>query len=181
MPSDNELMIRVKNGDFDPLAVLYERYNRVLFGFFFKTTFDAQSSEDLVQTVFFKIIKYRERYKAEEGPFTAWMFRIAHNANIDDYHSREHSRKNVPLHESDVQSGEDPDEDLQKSETSRRLRKALQGLNERQREVLILSRYQGMKYEEIAKILNCRVGAVKARVFRAVEKLRRVYGRLEGC
>jgi len=57
-------MARVKDGDLDPLAVLYERYNRMLFAFFFKTTLDAQASEDLVHPVFVKIIKYREGYRA---------------------------------------------------------------------------------------------------------------------
>ena len=57
---DDELMIRVKHGDLDKLAVLYERYSRALFAFFFKITLDSQTSEDLVQTVFFKIIKYRD-------------------------------------------------------------------------------------------------------------------------
>ena len=181
MPSDNELMSRVKNGDLDKLSVLYERYNRILFGFFFRTTLDAQASEDLVHTVFFKIIKYRERYKTEEGPFAAWMFQIAHNANIDYYHSHKHARNETRVEEAEIRGGDDPDEDLLKKEKTRRVREALACLTETQREVLILSRYQGMTYEEIAKILNCRVGTIKARVFRAVERLRCVYRGLEGA
>jgi RNA polymerase sigma-70 factor (ECF subfamily) len=95
-------MIRVKHGDLDKLAVLYERYNRALFGFFFKVTLNSQASEDLVQTVFFKIIKYRDQYRAEEGLFATWMFRIAHNANIDHFHSLERSRNEVRIDEADV-------------------------------------------------------------------------------
>jgi len=92
-------MIRVKHGDLDKLAVLYERYSRALFGFFFKVTLDSQTSEDLVQTVFFKIIKYRDRYRAEEGSFVNWMFRIAHNANIDHYLSLDRRRNEVRIGE----------------------------------------------------------------------------------
>jgi RNA polymerase sigma-70 factor (ECF subfamily) len=172
-------MTRVKQGDLDQLAVLYERYSRVLFAFFFKTTLDSQASEDLVQTVFFKIIKYRERYRAEEGSFRTWMFRIAHNARIDHYHSLGHSRNEVRMAKEDLSTDTDPNEDLLTKENSRRLKEALGRLTDEQREVLILSRYQGLKYEEIAGILKCRVGTVKARVFRAVEKLRRVYRQLE--
>ncbi len=181
MSSDNELMLRVKRGDLDQLAVLYERYNRNLFGFFFKTTLDAQASEDLVQTVFFKIIKYRERYRADEGPFAAWLFRIAHNANVDYFNSLEPGRVETRVEEADIPAADDLGEDLLKKERSRRVKEALACLSDAQREVLILSRYQDLKYEEIAGILNCRAGTVKARVFRAVEKLRRVYRRLEGC
>jgi RNA polymerase sigma-70 factor (ECF subfamily) len=178
--SDNELMLRVKNGDLDELAVLYERYSRTLFAFFFKTTLDSQASEDLVQTVFFKIIKYRDRYRADEGSFVTWMFRIAHNANIDHYHGLKNSRNEVRIGDADARADGGPDADLLKKENSRRMKEALARLTGEQREVLILSRYQGLKYEEIAGILNCRVGTVKARVFRAVEKLRRVYRPLGG-
>ncbi len=180
MLTDNELMTWVKNGDLDKIAVLYERYNRILYGFFFKTTLDAQASEDLVHTVFFKIIKYRERYRAEEGTFSAWMFGIAHNANIDYYRNRVDSRTEIRSDEANVRDDCDPDEGFIKKEKARRVKEALACLTEAQREVLILSRYQGLKYEEIAKILKCRVGTVKARVFRAVEKLRHVYRQLEG-
>jgi RNA polymerase sigma-70 factor, ECF subfamily len=176
---DDELMIRVKHGDLDKLAVLYERYSRALFGFFFKVTLDSQASEDLVQTVFLKIIKYRDRYRAEEGSFVAWMFRIAHNANIDHYHSLERTRNEVRIEETDVRSDDDPGEDFLKKERSRRIKEALGCLTGEQREVLALSRFQGLKYDEIAEILRCRVGTVKARAFRAMEKLRRVYRRLE--
>jgi len=74
----------------------------------------------LVQTVFFKIIKYRDQYRAEEGSFVTWMFRIAHNANIDHYHSLERSRNEVRIDETDVRGDGDPDEDFLKKERSRR-------------------------------------------------------------
>ena len=119
------MMIRVKHGDLDKLAVLYERYNRALFAFFFKVTLNSQASEDLVQTVFFKIIKYRDQYRAEEGSFVTWMFRIAHNANIDHYHSLERSRNEVRIDETDVRSDEDPNDDFLKKERSRRIKEAL--------------------------------------------------------
>jgi RNA polymerase sigma factor (sigma-70 family) len=177
--SDDELMVRAKNGDIDKLTVLYERYSRALFAFFFKVTLNSQTSEDLVQTVFFKIIKYRDQFRAEEGSFVAWMFRIAHNANIDHFHSLERSRNEIRVGEAKIYSDEDPDRNFLKKESSRRMKEALALLTGEQREVLILSRYQGLKYEEIAEIMKCRVGTVKARVFRAMEKLRRIYRRLE--
>jgi len=79
----------------------------------------------LVQTVFFKIIKYRDQYRAEEGSFVTWMFRIAHNANIDHYHSLERSRNEVRIDETDVSGDGDPDEDFLKKERSRRIKEAL--------------------------------------------------------
>jgi RNA polymerase sigma-70 factor (ECF subfamily) len=98
---------------------------------------------------------------------------------FDHYHSLERSRNEVRIDETDVRGDGNPADDLLKKERSRRIKEALGYLTAEQREVLILSRYQGLKYEEIAEILKCRVGTVKARVFRAMEKLRRIYRQLE--
>jgi len=107
------------------------------------------------------------------------MLRIAHNANIDYYQSLKHRRHHAGLEETDPRGDGDPDDDLLRKERSRLVKEALGRLTETQREVLIPSRYQGLKYQEIAKILKCREGTVKTRVFRAVENLRRVYRQLE--
>jgi len=88
------------------------------------------------------------------------MFRIAHNANIDHYHRVERSRNEVRIDETDVRSDEDPDEDLLKKERSRRIKEALGLLTGDQREVLILSRYQGLKYEEIAEIQEFKIHGI---------------------
>jgi len=114
----------------------------------------------LVQTVFFKIIKYRNQYRAEEGSFVTWMFRIAHNANIDHYHSLERRRNEVRIGEADVRGDGDPDEDFLKKERSRRIREALGRLTGDQREVLILSRYQGLKYDSLKESLEFRIHGI---------------------
>ena len=114
----------------------------------------------MVQTVFFKIIKYRNQYRAEEGSFVTWMFRIAHNANIDHYHSLERRRNEVRIGEADVRGDGDPDEDFLKKERSRRIREALGRLTGDQREVLILSRYQGLKYDSLKESLEFRIHGI---------------------
>ena len=65
------------------------------------------------------------RYRAEEGSFVTWMFRIAHNANIDHYHSLERSRNDVRIDETDVRGDGDPDDDFLKKERARRIKEAL--------------------------------------------------------
>jgi RNA polymerase sigma-70 factor (ECF subfamily) len=65
-------------------------------------------------------------------------------------------------------------------ERLRMVEEALFRLNADQREILVLSRYQGLKYREIGAILGCSVGAVKVRVFRAIMNLKEVYAELEG-
>lgn len=72
-------MLKVKEGSLSELAVLFERYNVRLFNFFLKLTFDKAASEDLTQTLFYRVIKYRQTYKAEEGSFKTWIYQMGRN------------------------------------------------------------------------------------------------------
>lgn len=71
--SDNALMTKVKEGDLDKLGLLFERYNRRLYRFFYRLTRRRDISEDLVQGVFERILKYRHSYTIN-GSFSTWIF-----------------------------------------------------------------------------------------------------------
>ena len=77
-------MLKVKNGDTHKLGLLYERYKKRLFGFFYQMNKDASLSEDLVQNVFVKILKYKHTY-TEESKFVVWLFQIARNTSYDNF------------------------------------------------------------------------------------------------
>ena len=74
--NDHQLMLAVRDGDLDKMGVLFEKYNKHLYNFFLKQTRDEQTSEDMVQEAFMKMLKYRHTYRGE-GKFTTWMFSIA--------------------------------------------------------------------------------------------------------
>src|SRR5688572_18509827 len=80
-------MIKVKEGDLDKLGLLYERYKKPLFGFFYGMNRDRELCDDLVQNVFFRILKYRYLFRGETGggEFKTWMFHIARNVNNDHF------------------------------------------------------------------------------------------------
>jgi len=179
LSTDDELMTEVANGDLEKLAALYEKYHRPLFAYFFKMTSSSPASEDLVQVVFTKVLQYRKHFRAGVGSFAIWLFRIAHNAGIDHFHKESPLRNAENIEDVNLKSDADPIGDLDRKEKSERMHRALNGLTGIQRETLILSRYQGLTYEEIAKIMKCREGTIKARVFRAMETLRGLYGALE--
>lgn len=183
MTTDHQLMEQVREGDVGRLSVLFERHHRKLFLFFYRLTGSRPAAEDLVQDVFFRILKYRHTYQGG-SEFTAWMYRIARNSWHDQLAKR---GADESLDDEAARFGEaiastegGPVESLMKAERIELLRRALSKLPEDRRELLVLSRYQGLKYEEIAKIAGCEAGAVKVRIFRAVRELARVYGRLAG-
>jgi RNA polymerase sigma factor (sigma-70 family) len=177
--SDEALMEEVRDGEVGRLAVLFERHHRALFHYFHRLTGDRARSEDLVQDVFFRILRFRETYQLR-STFAAWMYQVARNAYIDGVRKTKNEadwgedRPEPPSNEPHV------DEQIWKQQEAKLLRKALEALPETQREVLILSRYQNLKYEEIGEILGCEVGAVKLRVFRAVRSLGQIYTSLAG-
>lgn len=177
---DHLLMKAVRNGDVGKLATLYNRHQRPLFNFFLRLTGSRPVSEDLVQDVFTRMLKYRNSYEDREN-FSAWMYRIARNAHIEQ--ARKHRLEIVRDGENEPEpaSGDpDPEELAEDEQNVALLRRALARLPGDKRELLVLSRFQNLRYEEIARILDCEVGAVKVRVYRAVRHLEQIYNELAG-
>lgn len=166
---DQQIMQEVRGGDVGKLELLFERHHRALFRYFARLTGDRAASEDLVQEVFLRILKYRRSYQPVT-PFRAWLYQIARNAWMDQAGRR---KGEVALpDEAEIGSAEIPaDRRLQGKQESALLRRALAALPREKREVLVMSRFQDLKYEEIASVLNCEVGTVKVRVYRALREL----------
>ena len=161
------------------MAELFERHHRGVYGFLYRMTGSREMSEDLVQEVFLRILRYRDTY-APQTSFAAWMYGIARNALIDQMRKRRPETAwddGLP----DLQSSElPPDEQFRSRQEIALLQKALASLPADKREVLILSRYQNLQYTEIGRILGCEPNAVKQRVFRAVRALAERFTELSG-
>ena len=82
--ADNALMLKVKSGDVDRLGLLFDRYHRVLYSFFYRFTASKMVSEDLVQNVFMRMLKYKHTFTGD-GRFTTWMYHLARNVYADHY------------------------------------------------------------------------------------------------
>ncbi len=169
-------MRRVREGDLGSLALLFERHHRSLFNYFVHLNGNRDLSEDLVQDVFFRMLKYRQTYQPDKS-FTAWMYQIARNAQTDISRKR---RFEVELGDADYAGIHPIDERLTRDQQVALLRRAMGRLPVEKRELLILSRFQNLKYEDIASILGVDVGTVKVRVYRAVRALGQIFFELAG-
>ena len=176
--TDEILMLAVRDGEVSKLGVLFDRYHRALFDFFMRMTGQRNIADDLVQDVFFRILKYRKTFR-DESWFKAWMFHIARNARFDYYRSH-HSEAALDgdLADGLRSSAPAPGQQLEHRQQTAMLECAMFRLSPDKREVLILSRYQDMKYEQIAEVMGCEVGTVKTRVHRALKELRDVFLKL---
>ena len=177
MKSDHECMEAVREGDLDKMGLLFERHHKHLYNFFLRQTGRPQTSEDLVQDVFYRMLKYRHTYRAD-SQFKTWMFTIAHNAKIDSYRKNKHKQYETEFTNRMVSDEPNPEEVSVLKDAKTLLMSALATLPEEKCEVLILSRFQNMKYEEIAQVTGCKVGTVKARVHWALKDLAYAYHKL---
>ena len=170
--TDETAMNAVRQGELDQVAVLYERYKRPIFNFFLYLRHDRELSQDFTQQVFYRLLKYRNTFQ-EDGSFKTWIYRIARNIHHDHY-QRNMLVMNEFLDDFDV-----ADEVLDNQDDELVLvTKALKKLPDEYREVLVMSRYENMKYEQIADVLDISVALVKVRVHRAIKALREVYFQL---
>lgn len=152
-------MMRVRDGHVSDLGELFERHHRRLFNFFVRLTGNRPASEDLVQDAFFRILKYRHTYR-DDGDFLTWVYRLARNAGNDWFRKQ----KRVPVPIADEEISEPvcdrrlPPAELESAQAQALLREALARLPRDKRELLTLSRFRGLKYEQIGNILGLHRG-----------------------
>jgi len=174
--TDEELMLRVRDGQRDSLGLLFDRYQVALFNFYLKLTGNRVASEDLVQEVFLRILKYRQSYRPGTL-FRTWMYQIARNTRL------RHLRKEVPAiawKATEDSTAVFATDTAELTEDIGRLYRALRQIPDDKRELLILSRFQGLKHEQIAHLYGCSVGAVRVKLHRALRELREQFHVL-GC
>ncbi len=180
MQSDNELIRMVQAGDTGKMGILYERHKKDLFYYFYRMTNDAAKSEDLVQNTFMKVIRFSHRFQPD-NKFNYWLYAIARNIWIDSV-----NKKDVLRHSSTEDALFDHSDDeptagveLEKAERHQMLHIAINRLSPKKKEAIVLSRFQGMKYKDIATLTNSTETNVKSRIRRGIEDLRIIMQKLE--
>jgi len=172
--SDGVVMQKVKGGDLSQAALLFQKYHRKIYHYLGKMSGDYHLAEDLTQNVFIKMIQYKNSFNPDMN-FESWIFRIARNIFLD--HAQQ--KKNLvytdmePFQHLSDSDGRDQDEQ------DERLHLALANLPHEDREILVLTRFQKLKYQEAGAILGITETHVKVKVFRAIEKLRTAFFQLE--
>ena len=170
--ADLESMEQVRRGEAAGAARLFQRYAAPLLRFTGRILGDPAEAEEITQDVFLKLMVRADQYDGR-APVASWLFAIATNACRDRLRLSVR-RPSVALEA--VTEAREPgipaDERLARRQRREAVRRALSELSLEQREALVLARYHGMPYAEIARALDISEGAVKTRIFRAMEKLK---------
>jgi len=176
---DVVLMLRVKEDDAVAFEFLVDRFQRKIIRFMSGWTRNAEQAEDLAQEVFLRIYKSRKTY-LPTAKFSTWLYRIAHNVasnHVRDISARREyqlskagngSTSGLLLENIAVSpSGFQPTRNMDHQERSRIIIVALEALGERQRTAILLSKFEGMSYQEIGETMGLTVQAVKSLLMRA--------------
>jgi len=181
--SDADLMALTAAGQAGAFEELVRRHQQRVFNIVYRSVGNVTDAEDLVQDIFLRVFRAAPRYQPT-AKFTTWLFRVATNAVINWLRKRD--RRPVALSrvapagstDSPDPVYEDPDastglHSLQTDELRTQVRAAIEALPPKQRLAVVLFRFEGRSYQEIAEALSCSVMAVKSLLSRARENLRR--------
>lgn len=185
MATDNELVARTLNGEAGAFNDLVVRWETPLYRFVVRYLGDPEEAHDICQEAFLKAYTNLDRFRGQ-AKFSSWLYQIALNQCRTQFR-RKKSRPTVSLDE-DEQMGhlqlvpadaEAPDASAIKSQHASELRDALAHLPEDQRTAIILKEYHGLKFREIAEILETPESTVKSRLYHGLESLAKSLGHLK--
>jgi len=176
---DAQLMLQVRQGDETSFALLLERHRGPVIHFLYRMVQNQAVSEELAQEVFLRVYRSRETYEPT-AKFTTWLFRIATHLALNRLRDFKKEKGQTSLDEELIEGVERQVADRRPSVEQvlvyevklREVRAAVETLPEKQRAAVLMHKYQGMEYSQIARALRCSESAVKSLLFRAYESLR---------
>ena len=176
---DEELVLRVQQGDKKAFDLLVIKYQHKIVQLVNRYTKDPSEAQDVAQETFIKAYRALATFRGESAFYT-WLYRIAINTakNFLMAKSRRSSNYEVDVQEAEqienapqLQGYDTPEQLLLNDEILRTVNNAIDELPEEMRLVITLREMEGMSYEEIAQIMDCPVGTVRSRLFRAREAI----------
>ncbi|NJN52465.1 MAG: RNA polymerase sigma factor RpoE [Gammaproteobacteria bacterium] len=184
--TDKELVRRVKKGDRTAFELLFTRYQYRIHGLVARYIRDFAEVEDVVQEAFIKAYRALPRFRGESAFYT-WLYRIAVNTAKNHLVSRNRRPPDVDVDAGDAEyldsadglrESENPENRMARDELQTAINAALSELPDDLRSAVTLREFDGLSYEQISQIMECPVGTVRSRIFRAREAIENKIGHL---
>ncbi len=177
---DEAELVELAKEDATAFGELYERYVKRIYNYVYYRTGNHHDAEDLTARVFSRALQHMPTYVDRGVPFSAWLYRIAHNLVVN-WHRDRGRRKLVPLDELVMTSlrGEAPERQTERREEHELLRAAIALLPEERQQLLILKFVERLSNAEIGEIMGRSEGAIKSLYHRTLLSLRDEYERLQ--
>lgn len=171
---NSDLIIeRAIKGDDEAFSILYQENIKKIYNYIYYRTGNSHDAEDLTARVFQRALNHISKYKKTAVPFSAWLYRIAHNL-VANWHRDNNRRKEVPLEEQTVTRNkqEIPEREIEDRQDIEFLLKAMHRLSHDRQTVIILKYVEDLSNNEIGKIMRKSEGAIKSLYHRTLLELR---------
>ena len=184
---DVQRMLRFQQGDMDAFQELFQKFSPAVVNFAAKFLGVRARAEEIAQDVFIQVYRWQGRYEPK-AKFSTWLFKIAHNHCLNEVRKGEYKVYLEPFDLPADREGDERERNLPAREAERgeellaakeagdRIQKILHRIPDNQRTAILLSRLEGMSYQEVADVIGCTEKAVKSLVFRATKNLRHGLG-----
>lgn len=170
--ADEQQLIAKAKKDARAFGQVYDRYFERIFHFILRRTDNEEITNDLVSQTFLKALQALKRYEDRGVPFSAWLYRIAHN-EVNKYYGKQKRKKVFSLEQDQLLEFIQPEEDVFDDERLETLMIKLKELPTEAMEILELRFFEEKNFREISYILNISESGAKMRLYRAVEKLKK--------
>jgi RNA polymerase sigma-70 factor (ECF subfamily) len=180
LDADTALMLKASAGDRSSFDILLERHRLGVIHHLYRVVRNRAIAEELAQDVFVRVYRSRAKYQPE-AKFTTWLFRITTNVALNWRRDTRREMAQLRLDEepSNMRKMELPDQApladqrLMDEHRAQQIRDAIESLPPKQLSAVLMHKYEGMEYSQIAEVLECSIPALKSLLFRAYETLRR--------
>ncbi len=180
-PEDRDLMQRIEAGDDSALALLYERYGRIVYSLTLRVLQNPALAEEATQDTFIKVWRKSTRWDPAKGRLSSWLLTVARYTAIDRLRSEQRqSPDTADIDAVPPIAGEGGIPDAAELLDSRQLQRLLGQLPVEQAEVIQLAFFQGLTHSELAERLGLPLGTVKTRVRLGLKKLKGLWQQAEG-
>lgn len=175
---EEQLIARASAGDLRAYAVLVKRYEERMYCTVYRILHQPQDAEDCLQETFLRAWDHIGDLKNPRA-FRGWLYRMVTNLALDVLRKRERQCRALESYRSEVirigpvEDRNTPREVLRKAREAERIERAIEDLAPRQKAVFVLRHFQGLSLNEVAEILECPVGTVKATLHAALGKLQK--------
>lgn len=176
---EEDVLARASQGDKDAFGELYERYTERIFNYVYYRTGNVHDAEDLTARVFQRAMNHIHNYTDRGVPFSAWLYRIAHNL-VANWHRDRSRKQEIPIDDLPVlpARGDHPETTLLRTEEQDALLRLIRRLPPERQTLLILKFVENLSNAEIGQIMGRSEGAVKSLYHRTLLSLRDEIGDL---
>ncbi|MFC2064570.1 RNA polymerase sigma factor [Chloroflexota bacterium] len=174
---ESEILARATKGDRDAFGFLYEQYVERIYNYIYYRTGNVHDAEDITARVFYRALHHIHNYKDRGVPFSAWLYRIAHNL-VANWHRDRSRKQEISLNDvpTITYKGKAPEQSLMQSEERDNLLRMIRNLTPDRQNLLILKFIEKLSNAEIGQIIGRSEGAVKSLYHRTLLALRDEFG-----